>query len=225
MTSYNIYTVAELKNIARERGVSGYNRLRRDELIELLRGVVPNVVPTVAPTVVPPEAKMIQTESNILSIPPQADIFYQFTNHLTFSELKALCSTNKEYFQLCQGERFRPILKQKAQQAKEALLNQIKKSSGKKFVHETDNPERDISIRYIGDKFEIEELVLRTPGVFDISKESIFTSLFPTRSWSKSQGPYLNVSLIHGGNASEAKRLIDYWFQQPDFNPSQLKIY
>ena len=228
MTSYNIYTVAELKNIAREHGLAGYSRLRRDKLIALLQGVVPTVIPTVVPPITPIEPKIPQLapESNILSIPPQPDIFYQLINHLTFSELKKLCSTSKEYSQLCQSKRFQPILKQKARQEKETLFNvdEILKS-GKKFVYKLDNPERDFSIKYIGNnKFQIEELVPRIRGPNNISNDSLLSSLFPGRVWSMNSKGYLNISLIKGGDANEAEKFINYLRQQPNFDISRLTI-
>ena len=96
--NYNIYTVIELKKIARQTGLSGYNRLRKEELINLLinRTLTTSPTSTTSPT--------LTTSPNSEKQELPQDVQFEILLHSKPSEIAKLCTLSKENAQLCKNE-------------------------------------------------------------------------------------------------------------------------
>ena len=89
-------SVIELKNLARQRGLSGYSRLNRADLISSLQqsSFTSNVQQS------PP--KSISLNIQLESLPQ--DMQLEILSHLTLPELLNYCNTNKQLASLCKSE-------------------------------------------------------------------------------------------------------------------------
>lgn len=216
MATFDIYTVSELKQLARERRLAGYSNLHRDELIELLQGATD-------PTVLP------------------EDILYELTKHLSISELKQLCSTNRQYAKLCQSPRFQQIINQeKAEREKErqlqATINELYQFIvNPEFIKRIDtniidvgfhyriNPKHTILIKYIPTQenkpqFKILEFYENT-----VNDQSILLQTFD-----KTQSTPLSntrISLNGERDENDVRKLLNVLIRRPDFNRSEVGYY
>lgn len=85
MTSqFNTLTIPELKNLARQRGLGGVSRFRKDELVQLLHSTQPK-------------------ESDLSKI--ATDMQIELMSKMDLAELRKLCTSNKQSQQLCSNER------------------------------------------------------------------------------------------------------------------------
>ncbi len=56
---------------------------------------------------------------NQLAFNTNEDLFYELSQYLTLQELRELCSTNRQYRNMCRKARFQELFKQKLQEEKE----------------------------------------------------------------------------------------------------------
>lgn len=233
MSAFNIYTVAELKQIARERGLSGYSRLRRNELIDLLQGS--SINRTVKAT---DRSELIQELPNNLP----DDILYELTQHLSISELKALCSTNQQYAKLCQSPRFSEIInreKAKIEQEKQlqATINElyqgIVNAGFNGVTYNIDNKDHTLTMKY--GRNPDKEYRFYTSESMPIDRnaknmwaashnKSILHKLFGEQAQSKSRYGYVTIALYPAADETQARKILDVLVRRPDFDRSNVVI-
>lgn len=100
--NFNLFTVSELKNIARARGLTGYSRLRRNELLDLLQKLPTNEK----------EAKKDDhpqhTMENI-----STDMLYEIIKLLDINDIHSICTSSKKFAQICSQLNFFELISSK----------------------------------------------------------------------------------------------------------------
>lgn len=94
---YNYLTVVELKNLARQNGLSGYSRLNRTDLISLLQQLPVSLSN-------PKISQRALSETSLALLP--RDMQLELLIQVDLPELQNICISNKQFRQLCQEEQF-----------------------------------------------------------------------------------------------------------------------
>ena len=159
------YTVPELKQEARDLGLSGYSNVPKGGLINLIGRFFsrkPSSTPAPRPASPPLPATSGRTVRIPLTIPKRMapptpnmialseDVLYELAQYLNYNALKNLCTSNREYRRICQTERFQQLIEQsrlKTVQAKvQQVLDLIEKSGNDVTLVLTDEKDHNLEI-------------------------------------------------------------------------------
>ena len=146
MDNFSYYTVQELKRYARENNIRLAGLTRKADIIEIIKEHLSttNIEDTQPQSALQTSSKVqlaSETQpswsngSNLMSLCPSDDLFYELVKKLSLNNIKSLCSSSRQYRTLCQKERFQQLFRRKADEEENLFYDQLAKFLLDNFIY------------------------------------------------------------------------------------------
>lgn len=212
MDQFKYYTINELKQYARQNNIDIRGLTLKSDLLHAILNTGSISVRPSRP--VTTSNNQVQTDNALMQmIKANPDMLYELTQRLTLEEIRNLCTTNKEYQAICQSDRFRQLIRQRAEESENRFFDQLYNlvRNQRTFFYTIDNFDHYISYN----DGKLEERYHRNP--------SILAELFEKRKI-----PFSPIGMksykIESPTAEQIKETLKTIINRPDFDMNKFII-